>query len=64
ALFDGSIDPETGTYQSEDFTFCRRWREIGGEVWLDTSINLTHAGRAAFHGKPGCRVGMVHHKGA
>lgn len=64
ALFDGSIDPETGTYQSEDFTFCRRWRDIGGEVWLDTSINLTHAGRAAFHGKPGCRVGMVHNKGA
>ena len=64
ALFDGSIDPDTGTYLSEDFTFCRRWRKIGGEVWLDTSINLTHAGRAAFHGNPSCRVGVEPYKGA
>ncbi|GAA4491351.1 hypothetical protein [Gluconacetobacter tumulicola] len=63
ALFDASIDPETGTYLSEDFTFCRRWRELGGEVWLDTSLSLTHAGRAAYRGDPSSRVGMVHHKG-
>jgi hypothetical protein len=64
ALFDASIDPETGTYLSEDFTFCRRWREIGGEVWLDTSITLTHAGRASFRGNPSSRIGMAHNKGA
>ncbi|GBQ34548.1 hypothetical protein HLH34_05505 [Gluconacetobacter azotocaptans] len=64
ALFDGSIDPETGTFLSEDFTFCRRWREIGGEVWLDTSICLTHAGRAAFRGNPSCRVGTAQYRGA
>ncbi|MCE2576811.1 hypothetical protein [Komagataeibacter sp. FNDCR2] len=64
ALFDGSIDPDTGTYLSEDFTFCRRWREIGGEVWVDTSISLTHAGRASFRGNPSCRVGMAQYKGA
>lgn len=62
ALFDSSIDPETGTYLSEDFTFCRRWREIGGEVWLDTSIELAHVGRASFPGNPACRVGMAHSK--
>ncbi|GAB3590445.1 MULTISPECIES: hypothetical protein [Acetobacter] len=62
ALFDGSIDPETGTYLSEDFTFCRRWSAIGGEVWLDTSISLTHAGRASFRGDPSRRIGLAHHK--
>lgn len=59
ALFDGSICPKTGTYLSEDFTFCRRWREIGGEVWLDTSIELTHAGKACFQGNPSRRVGIL-----
>ena len=63
ALFDASIDPETGTYLSEDFTFCRRWREIGGEVWVDTSISLTHTGRASFRGNPASRLGMAHRKG-
>jgi hypothetical protein len=32
ALFDCMIDPENGDYLSEDYTFCRRWRAIGGEV--------------------------------
>lgn len=57
ALFDGSIDEESGTYLSEDYTFCKRWREIGGEVWLDTSFSLTHAGRASFSGRPSLRIG-------
>ncbi|NVN02668.1 MULTISPECIES: hypothetical protein [Asaia] len=64
ALFEGSIDQETGTYLSEDFTFCKRWRDLGGEVWLDTSIPLTHAGRASFSGTPASRLGMMHLKGA
>ena len=33
ALFDCIIDPETGAYLSEDYSFCRRWRQIGGEIW-------------------------------
>lgn len=62
ALFDGSIDPETGTYLSEDYTFCKRWRDIGGEVWLDTSLELTHAGRASFTGMPSVRLGIAHNR--
>ena len=36
ALFDCIIEKETGHYLSEDYTFCKRWRAIGGKVWLDT----------------------------
>ena len=42
ALFDCIIDPETGTYLSEDYSFCLRWRRIGGDIWLDTTSKLTH----------------------
>lgn len=35
---------------SEDFAFCRRWRGIGGTIWLLPDVNLTHAGRAVWEG--------------
>ncbi len=40
ALFDCIIDPETGAYLSEDYSFCLRWRKIGGEIWIDTASLL------------------------
>jgi hypothetical protein len=50
ALFDTMIDPETGEYLSEDFAFCRRWTDLGGEIWLDLQSKLTHLGQYAFVG--------------
>lgn len=50
ALFDCMIDPATGDYLSEDFTFCRRWRDIGGKIWLDQAGALTHCGQHDFRG--------------
>lgn len=35
---------------SEDFTFCHRWREAGGEVWIDPAIKLDHVGQKVFRG--------------
>ncbi|HTW27624.1 MAG TPA: hypothetical protein VME92_10890 [Acetobacteraceae bacterium] len=55
ALFDCMIDQETGEYLSEDYTFCRRWRDLGGEVWLDARGVLTHCGTAEFRGDPATR---------
>ncbi len=57
ALFDCMIDPDTSTYRSEDFTFCRRWQRIGGQVWLDTGARLTHSGASDFIGDPATRFG-------
>jgi len=50
ALFDCMIDPDAGVYLSEDYAFCRRWRAIGGEIWLDLNSKLTHTGSHSFHG--------------
>ncbi len=55
ALFDCMISPETGQYISEDWTFCHRWRAIGGKVWLDTLGSLTHVGAHDFVGQPSLR---------
>lgn len=62
ALFEGSIDKETGTYLSEDYTFCKRWKDIGGDIWIDSSLELSHTGRASFSGDPSSRVGISLHK--
>jgi hypothetical protein len=49
ALFDCMID-ETGTYLSEDFAFCRRWTDMGGEIWADLKSTLDHVGPLVFRG--------------
>jgi hypothetical protein len=50
ALFECMIDARTGTYLSEDFAFCKRWTDIGGEIWADIESRLDHVGPAVFHG--------------
>jgi hypothetical protein len=50
ALFECLIEPETGVYLSEDFSFCKRWTDIGGEIWADAESRLDHVGPAVFHG--------------
>jgi hypothetical protein len=49
ALFDCMID-ENGTYLSEDFAFCRRWTDMGGEIWADLRSTLRHVGPMVFRG--------------
>lgn len=49
-IFDTMIEPETGQYLSEDYAFCRRWRDLGGEIWADFESRLTHVGQATYSG--------------
>ena len=51
ALFDTSID-EDNRYLSEDYTFCRRWQKIGGNIFIDPLIVLNHMGSHMFRGRP------------
>lgn len=48
ALFDCGV--RDGHYFSEDWMFCERWTETGGEVWADVSIGLTHTGTEDYRG--------------
>lgn len=51
ALFDSEFS--NGMYWGEDLTFCRRWRDIGGKVWVDPEIPLTHSGIKTYSGSLG-----------
>lgn len=51
ALFECMIDPANGTYLSEDFAFCKRWTDIGGEIWADLESRLDHVGPSVFRGE-------------
>ena len=49
-VFETMIEPETGQYLSEDYAFCRRWRDLGGDIWADMEARLTHTGPATYVG--------------
>jgi len=58
-LFDCAIDPVSRVYLSEDYLFCKRWIDIGGELWLDISTNLNHTGLIDYKGCLGITIGEV-----
>ena len=59
ALFDCCIDPVSRVYLSEDYLFCKRWIDIGGELWLDLSTNLNHTGIIDYKGCLSITIGEV-----
>jgi len=55
SFFDVSIDPVSRAYTSEDFTFCKRFRQIGGKVWLAPWTRTVHVGTYEYV----CDLGAV-----
>ena len=49
-FFDCMVDPDSRRYLSEDYAFCRRWRDIGGKVYADLNSDLGHLGQHLFRG--------------
>lgn len=49
-FFDVMVDPDTQRYLSEDYAFCRRWRDLGGKIYVDTTSKLSHQGAYTFEG--------------
>jgi hypothetical protein len=49
AIFDTVID-QRGHYLSEDWTFCRRWQALGGDIWAHSKVLLNHSGHYEFAG--------------
>jgi hypothetical protein len=37
----------------EDYSFCKRWRDIGGQIWVDPEIRMGHVGFKTFVGSFG-----------
>ena len=50
AIFDCMIDPVTRRYLSEDYAFCRRWQQMGGQIFADCMTVLGHVGNIRFQG--------------
>lgn len=48
--FATSIDPDHNVLLSEDYHFCRIWRQAGGEVFIAPWADLTHNGTYEFSG--------------
>ena len=49
SLFDCAIVNDH--YFSEDWLFCHRWREIGGQIFVDITIDLWHTGQEDYVGR-------------
>ena len=58
ALFECMI-AEDGTYLSEDFAFCKRWTDMGGEIWADLNSRLSHVGPMTFDGDLSSQIAEV-----
>jgi uncharacterized protein YlxP (DUF503 family) len=39
-----------GNVVSEDFVFCKKWKDLGKSIFVDTSINPYHIGNVSFRG--------------
>ena len=50
-LFDTLHDVETKRYFGEDFGFCQRWGDMGGEVHIYVLDNITHVGDHQYCGR-------------
>jgi hypothetical protein len=50
ALFSSLLDEKLGVFLSEDYSFCRRWTDMGGEIWVDLQSRLKHVGPLIFDG--------------
>lgn len=47
------FDPVTidGRRKGEDFSFCHRWRQLGGQIWVDPGVTMGHIGPKMFIGQ-------------
>ena len=40
--YDRMVNPTTGQHLGEDLSFCARARMVGADIWVDTSVQITH----------------------
>ena len=37
----------------EDFSFCMRWKDMGGKIWIDPEVSMAHMGVKTYTGHIG-----------
>jgi len=61
AYFDTMI--ADGAYLPEDYSFCKRWRDIGGEIWIDLTSRFSHVGTYVYRGDLGIAIDEAQRQG-
>ena len=49
-FFSVGVNKETKKYESEDYGFCKLYKECGGKIYCATDTNLVHIGRHKYQG--------------
>lgn len=49
-IWDETDATKTGQFWGEDLIFCKKWKDIGGAMWLDPNVDVQHIGRKAWTG--------------
>lgn len=49
-FFATTISQTRKRFTTEDYSFCQRWRDIGGELWIYPDIDFDHIGKKAYAG--------------
>lgn len=49
-FFGMGVDSTRGRYTTEDYMFCKRWRDIGGQLWIYPDIDFDHIGKKSYTG--------------
>jgi hypothetical protein len=39
-----------GRFLPEDYSFCKRWNDMGGEIWGDVASKFDHIGSYVYSG--------------
>jgi len=50
-LFSVEINPHTKRLESEDYAFCRLWKQVGGKIYILGDVKLVHYGFFGFTAK-------------
>ena len=50
-VFNHGIDKVNRQSVGEDWMFCAKWKSLGGELFIDSSIDLNHIGTYSYSGK-------------
>lgn len=61
AFFDTMIADDE--YLPEDYSFCKRWRDIGGEIWIDLESRFSHVGSYVYKGDLGIALTEAQRQG-